>query len=254
MDRAIVIALIALAGTLIGAISAVIIALVQSTPPAANSPTETPPFIYTLISADTPNIPATNPILPTPTSIPAHNPITDTPIASPTTTSIASATVIAQPPTQTLESTVAISTPDCIFGNLINIHCSSISPIYVDNQSISTPTRIGNNVAVTFTNTSNGSGIAFIFNAPLDVSGFTYVELNGTSTQDFTFQLEYKAGEGDPIPIVQTSSTNVFPTTQNTLKIQISIEYGGLIDQLAINCFQVGESSKFVIESIQLKQ
>ena len=191
IDRDILLAVIALIGTVIAALlaSPLLPALVQRTAPAAtNAPTALTPFI--LLSTVNTDLPAPNLIQPTRTSAPSQNPITDTPITSPTTTSIASATVIAQPPTQTVSPPVAtsISIPECRFNNLIN--CSIYIPFPKSNA---TGDFDGNgNMVVNFNNQQIGSGVAFQFTPPLDVNGFPRVEVRGTSTTTFSFVIEYK--------------------------------------------------------------
>lgn len=177
-------------------------------------------------------IPPTNTPIPEPTHTPTSTP-TDTPTSPP-------------PPT-----------PECRFDNLLN--CSDPVPVFVPGESYCTITLISEGLQskslhVEFDNQQNGSGVAFKFAPALDVRGFTHLELNGTSTQDFMFLVEYKVLVGTNLQIVKTSVSQLFPVNSEGLSIRIPLVDDGTIDEMVINFPDLGERSELVIKSIRLLQ
>jgi len=143
--------------------------------------------------------------------------------------------------------------PECKLNNLLS--GSVPVPVYVPNDSSSTATVISGTLVVDFNNNPrNGSGIALQFAPSLDVNGCRYLEISGTSTQAFEFLIEYKVRVGNQLNIVTTSTHQSFPATGTTLTITLPIAYDRSIDEVVVNFFKIGQSSQFVIESIQPKQ
>ncbi len=141
---------------------------------------------------------------------------------------------------------------ECKLNNLIN--CSVPIPVFVPTDSNSAATFISDSLVVDFNNNPrNTSGVVFQFTPPLDVKGFNFLEISGTSTQAFTFLIEYKVRVGNQLNVVVTSTHQSFSAISTTFTVKIPISYGGSIDELAINFFEKGQSSTFVIESIRLK-
>ena len=151
--------------------------------------------------------------------------------------------------------TAASSPPvitECKNDNLIN--CSIPIPVFVPTESISIATLISNSLVIDFSNNSrNTSAVALQFTPPLDVKGFNFLEISGTSTQPFKFLIEYKIREGEKVNVVKISTHQSFSATPTVLTAKIPIAYEGLIDEIGINFFEKGQASNVVIESIRLK-
>ena len=139
-------------------------------------------------------------------------------------------------------------TTECRLSNLLD--CSVPVPIYIPGESLSTASRTSGKLTVDFINKQNLSGVAFQFAPSLDVRDVKYLELTGTSSQAFTFLVEYKVGQ--PPGIVSKSADQSFPATVDRITIKIPMAYAGSIDEIAINCFGKGQASRLVIESIRL--
>ncbi len=173
--------------------------------------------------------------------------IADTPTAT-----VTSMPTFTPEPTLTITASNTPTLAECKLNNLINR--STPIPVFVPPDSISTATFISDSLVVDFNNNPrNTSGVAFKFTSPLDVKGFNFLEISGTSTQTFTFLIEYKIHVGGNLKVVVTSTRQSFSATSTTLTVKIPIAYGGSIDELAINFFEKGEFSTFVIESLCLK-
>lgn len=172
---------------------------------------------------------------------------TDTPSA--TSTSMPTFT-----PTSTFSPTPTYTpTPaECRLNNLINCIASPVA-VYVPDKSFSSATLISGKLVVDFNNSQNTSGVALQFKPPLNIQGFSNLELVGTSTQDFMFLVEYKVSEGNQSKIVTTSPHQSFPATSAAITITIPITYDGSINEMVINFFTKGQSAKLIIESIRLK-
>jgi hypothetical protein len=143
----------------------------------------------------------------------------------------------------------------CELNNLLN--CSNPIPVYVDGQSSSTITLTADNLIIDFNNNpQNTTAVVFQFAPPLDVKGFHYLGINGTSTftQPFDFGIEYKVLKGKQPTIVTTSRPQQFPSTSTMFSIKVPITYDGSINELGLNFFGKGQSSRFVIESMRLIQ
>ena len=141
----------------------------------------------------------------------------------------------------------------CELNNLLN--CSNPLPVYVYGQSSSTSTLTSGNLIVDFNNNpQNTTAEVFQFAPPLDVKGFHYLEIKGTSTstQPFDFVVEYKVLKGKQPTIATTSRLQQFPPTSTMFSIKVPITYDGSINELGLNFSGKGQSSKFVIESMQL--
>jgi len=165
------------------------------------------------------------PPAPTPT---ATNTVTDTPMAP------------------------SFPTPECKFDNLVDTSVSV--PIFVPGESRVTITATDSGgLLVEFSNSTNGSGVAFQLTPALDVQGCKYMELSGTSTEDFLFQVEYKVRDGNDLKIVKTSARQSFHATVDMQTIKIPLAFGGTIDEVVIKFLMTGQSSRLVIESIRLK-
>jgi hypothetical protein len=109
-------------------------------------------------------------------------------------------------------------------------------------------------VIVDFDNDQSFSGIAFKFSPALDVRGFTHLEVGGTSTEAFQFVVEYKVRRGEELQIVADSDFKWFPSASTTQTIRVPMEYGGIVDEIALMFYVKGEASEEVtIESIRLK-
>jgi hypothetical protein len=148
---------------------------------------------------------------------------------------------------------LAITLSDCKLNNLLK--CSRPLPIYIDGQSSSTVTLTSDNLIADFNNNpQNTTAVVFQFASPLDVKGFNYLEIKGTSTQPFDFGVEYKVLKEKQPTIVTTSRPQQFPSTSKTFSIKVPITYDGSINELGLNFFGKGQSSRFVIESIRLIQ
>lgn len=183
----------------------------------------TPPTISTLTNTTSPTETPVPPILAS-TSAPSPIP-TDTPTPSFT------------------------PTPECRFNNLLD--CSTRVPFPEGNFYAAN--LINGKLFLNFNNQQIGSGLAFQFKPPLNVQGFISLELISTSTQGFTFEVEYKADKGSGLNKVETSAPQFFPIASNLITFSIPITYDGEIDEIVINFFEVGESSNLIIDSIRLK-
>ena len=114
--------------------------------------------------------------------------------------------------------------------------------------------QISNSLVIDFSNNSrNTSAVALQFTPALDVKGFNFLEISGTSTQPFKFLIEYKIREGEKVNVVKISTHQSFSATPTVLTAKIPIAYEGLIDEIGINFFEKGQASNVVIESIRLK-
>jgi hypothetical protein len=142
---------------------------------------------------------------------------------------------------------------ECRLNNLINCSAPPIA-VYVPDESLSTVTDIAGKLVVDFNNNPlNTSAVVFQFKPPLNVQDFSNLELVGASAQSFMFMVEYKVNENNQLRIVKISAPQSFPAISETTTITIPISYSGSIDEIAINFFTRGQSSKLIIESIRLK-
>jgi hypothetical protein len=174
------------------------------------------------------------------------------PTAVPATPTVASSPVpTAMPSTTPTEVVLPTSTPQCS-DDLVN--CSTeLVPIFVQDQSHLNQVIVSGNLVIDFRNDQNGSGVAFKFGPPLNVRGFGYLEITGTSTETCTFLIEYKVRSGDQLTIVKTSDFKKFDgTAATTQSFRIPIAYNGEIDEMVINFYDIGEASTVVIESMRL--
>jgi hypothetical protein len=65
--------------------------------------------------------------------------------------------------------------------------------ISVPNESTATVTkRDSGAVIVDFANGTNGTGVAFKFHPPLDVRGFTHLQVIGTADESFRLHMVFK--------------------------------------------------------------
>jgi len=149
-------------------------------------------------------------------------------------------------PTRPQSSTITAS--ECRLGNLLT--CAVPTSVYISGESLATAVLASGKLAVEFDNKQKFSGVAFQFTPALDVRGFSHIELTGTSSQAFKFLAEYKINS--PLSIVTKSTEQSFPATTDKVTIKIPIAYDGRVDEIVINFFATGESSKLVIESIRL--
>ena len=140
------------------------------------------------------------------------------------------------------------TTRECRINNLLS--CSAPVPVFIPGESLSTVTLAAGKLAVDFDSKQKGSGVTFLFNPALDVRDFSYLELTGTSSQGFTFLVEYKVS--NPLGIVKKSSSQLFLATSERTTVKVPIAYDGRIDEIAINFFEPEENSKLIIESIRL--
>ena len=131
---------------------------------------------------------------------------------------------------------------------------SHVVAVYVANQSTSTA-EVGSShstVLFTFNNTKNGTGLALVFDQPLDVTPYHSVEISGTSTKEFSFVIQYKVKDKDGHPqIARESDSQSFPVSAQT-PIKVPIVYDREVDEVVINIPTIGQSSTVNISSIQL--
>jgi hypothetical protein len=141
------------------------------------------------------------------------------------------------------------SKPPCQ-ANLIS--CSSPVAIQVPNQSKSLVTLVQpEGVRVSFTNSQNGSGVAFKLREALPVGDFNRAKIVGSSTQPFSFIVEYKVG-GREQPVETSGLPEPFPS--GSLKtVIVPIFYSGSVDEVVLNFPEPGYSSDFFIKSISLE-
>lgn len=151
-------------------------------------------------------------------------------------------------------STKPTFVPECKFDNLIHPSIVHI-PVFVKGESNVETTLFPNprKLGVRFQNQRNGSGIAFQLDSKPNIGGCKYLELTGTTTRSFTFRIEYKVGSGNNLTIVNKSRPTVFAVTPQANIETVPITFAGAIDEVVINFLQIGESSEFTIESVQLK-
>jgi hypothetical protein len=135
-------------------------------------------------------------------------------------------------------------------ANLIS--CSRPEAIKVDNQSKSVVTLVpSQGLRVSFSNSQNGSGVAFKLRESLPVGDFNRAKIVGSSTRPFSFIVEYKVG-GREAPVETSGSAIRFPS--GSLKeVFVPIIYSGSIDEVVLNFPEVGEFSDFFIKSISLE-
>lgn len=132
------------------------------------------------------------------------------------------------------------------------ITCSDCVPIFTKGQSRLTATMMSNALIVDFRNDRTWSGIAFVFTPKLDVHEFARLGISGIATQQFTFQIEYKARLGGELKIVTSSSFQSFPATPLVSTISIPLRYDGKVDEITLMFYETGEASHVNIESIRL--
>jgi len=125
--------------------------------------------------------------------------------------------------------------------------------MYVPEESRLDISFTSDGLRVDFDNYMNGSGVAFQFSPALDVREFVRLELSGTSTQTFTFLVEYKVLEDNELRVVTSSSPQSFHSTSETQAVKIPMQYDGWVNEIVINFPIVGESAVLTIESIRLK-
>lgn len=143
---------------------------------------------------------------------------------------------------------LTLTARECRISNLLS--CSNPVPVFIPGESLSTVTLTSGKLAVEFDNKQKGSGVAFLFNPALDVRSFSYLELTGTSSEGFTFLVEYKVS--NPLGIVKNSNGQLFPATSDRATVKVPIVYDGKIDEIIINFFETEKNSKLIIESIRL--
>jgi len=145
-------------------------------------------------------------------------------------------------------TTTATATPSCS-DNLIA--CSNATGVTVDGQSTSTVTTVGSNhLQVSFNNFQKGSGVALQLAQDLNVSGFHFAEIEATSTQEFSFLLEYKVDKQET-PSAE-SGHRTFPKAPISYTERVPLVFTGTVGVLVLNFFKPGESSNVVINAIRL--
>jgi tRNA A-37 threonylcarbamoyl transferase component Bud32 len=136
----------------------------------------------------------------------------------------------------------------CRFNNLLA--CSTLVPVFVPGESEAAATTYDSGrVLVAFRNQQKGSGLALQFSPELDVSGFTHLQLIGSSDAPFSFGVEYKQGVG--LEIVKRSPNRQFPS--GTQVIDLPITYDGRIDELVLVFPTAGEATRLTIEALRLR-
>jgi hypothetical protein len=206
-------ALVFIAGTVL--ISLGVVLEVRPKSLLTPSPTETPTPTLTCTPTETPAL--------TPTPTPTNTP-TPTPTPSPT------------------------PTPECRFDNLLN--CSRSVPFGEGDIDAELTT---DGLEVDFNNFgSTTTAVAFVFSPSLDMRGFTRLELIGSSTQGFSFYVEFKRKD-DTEPIYYTASQS-FPRSDAPYTLQVPLEYDGddLVAEIVLNFNESGDSSILTITSIRL--
>lgn len=144
------------------------------------------------------------------------------------------------------------SKPECRFDNLLSFSNDPVA-VYVPGESKSEITPISGGWLIDFSNDRNGTGVAFVFEQALDVRGCGQLELRGTSTQDVHFLIEYKTKLDNEHPaIVARSPFKLFRSSSEVNSTKLPLTYGGTVNEIVINFSTIGETSKFIIESIQL--
>src|SRR6266852_2190763 len=80
----------------------------------------------------------------------------------------------------------------------------------------------------------------------------THLEITGTSSQVFMFEVQYKVRTAGLLSQAKVSLPQSFPKTSTPSTVKIPLEYDGLIDELVINFLKWGESAQLKLKSIQL--
>lgn len=140
--------------------------------------------------------------------------------------------------------------PECKRSNLIK--CSTHIPVNVPNESSSSVIMVSGKLQTAFSNDKNGSGIALQFTPAVDVRGTSYLELRGTSSKAFSFEVQYKVRDGTRRDIVRTSASQSFPKAPAMTAVRVPLSYDGAVDELVINFFKKGEVAQWNVESILL--
>jgi hypothetical protein len=84
----------------------------------------------------------------------------------------------------------------------------------------------------------------------LDVRDFHFVEIQGTSTNHFSYVVEYKL-RGQQTPVV-ASGQRAFPPSVVAHTEKVPMEYDGSVGEVVLNFYESGEFSELVISAVRL--
>lgn len=131
------------------------------------------------------------------------------------------------------------------------IACSNPTAMFVKDESWSSAKLVEpSSLQVSFKNFRNGSGVALQLTRDLDVGEFRFVEVEGSSSQEFSFTVQYKQS-GQQTPIVE-SGPGIFPKAPVPRAERVPLEFDGSVGQVVVNFFRLGESSDLAITAIRL--
>src|SRR6266581_636484 len=140
-----------------------------------------------------------------------------------------------QQPTPIITLTSPTATPQPLCSDNLITCSSNVVAIFTPGQSSSfvTVDPTHSTLQFTFNNTKNGTGLALQFAPPLDVTPYHFVEISGTSTQQFSFEVQYKVKDtvGNP-QLVKNSGTQNFPVSTQTLIERVPIAYNRSVDEV----------------------
>lgn len=133
------------------------------------------------------------------------------------------------------------------------LRCSIPIAVSVPDESTSSVRMIDRKLEVKFDNRENGSGVAFQFTPSLNLENLYYLELNGVSTKEFEFIVEFKVRKGNRLDIVGKTAPHIFPATNEPHSINILLPVDTQVDEIVINFLRQGDSSNIFFNYFRLR-